>query len=330
LKPAIPWTSIEAPAFLPVPLLRFVVHPEFFRMLKAKLIERLRVAPGKRFRLEDHDPSWNQTPRLKQLGKKMAKQQAQALLADDQKRLSAAQELLWASDTKSVLIVLQAMDAGGKDGTIKHVMSGLNPQGVQVYSFKKPTAEELNHNFLWRYARNVPERGRIGIFNRSYYEDVLIVRVQPGLVPASLSPKSKPSKSFWRDRFEDINNFERHLSRNGTAILKFFLNISKSEQRRRLLARMEDPQKYWKFSSADLEQRAYWDQYAEAYQDALQATSTPWAPWYVIPADFKWGCRALVADIMTNAIDSLGLKFPQLDAEQLRALKKAQKRLKAE
>jgi PPK2 family polyphosphate:nucleotide phosphotransferase len=299
-------------------------------MLKPELIEQLRIAPGKRFRLKDHDPGWRVTPTIKQLGKKIAKEQAHALLADDLGRLANAQELLWANATKSVLIVLQGMDACGKDGTIKHVTSGLNPQGCEVHAFKKPTEEELDHTFLWRYARDVPERGRIGIFNRSYYEDVLVVRVHPELLAHGHSPAPKPTKTLWQDRFEDINNFEQHLARNGTVILKFFLHISKAEQRRRLLARLDDPQKHWKFSAADLVERAYWPDYAQAYEAAVTATSTPWAPWHVIPADAKWGCRALVADIVTHAIESLGMKYPKLGSSERKALDKARKKLKAE
>jgi PPK2 family polyphosphate:nucleotide phosphotransferase len=298
-------------------------------MLKLKLIKHLRVEPGKRFRLKDHDPGWRKTPRLKRLSKTVAKQEAEAILEEDEKRLAAAQELLWADGTHAVLVVLQAMDAGGKDGTIKHVMSGVNPQGVQVFSFKKPTEEETKHNFLWRYARNVPERGRIGIFNRSYYEDVLVPRVHPEILTGAGLADGKPGNSFWQDRYDDINGFEHHLARSGTVILKFFLNISKAEQRRRLLARVDDPAKYWKFSLADLAERDYWSDYARAYQEAIRATSTPWAPWYVIPADAKWGCRALVADILTQKIESLRLAYPQLSTADRRALAKARKKLMA-
>jgi len=299
-------------------------------MLKPELLQQFRVAPGKRFRLKDHDPAWHKTHTLKKLGKKIDKAEAQAILADDLARLATAQELLWASDATSVLIVLQGMDACGKDGTIKHVTSGINPQGCEVHAFKKPTEEELAHNFLWRYARKVPARGQIGIFNRSYYEDVLVERVHPELLARGRAPAPKPTRSLWRDRFEDINNFERHLVRNGTVILKFFLHISKAEQRRRLLARLDDPQKHWKFSAADLAERAYWPDYARAYEAAVTATSTRWAPWHVIPADAKWSCRALVADIVTHAIESLGLKYPRLSPAERKGLEKARKKLKAE
>jgi PPK2 family polyphosphate:nucleotide phosphotransferase len=313
---------------MPNPILKD--HPLKDPMLKPEVMQQLRVAPGKRFRLKDHDPGWRETHKLKKLGKKIAKEQAQAILADDLGKLATAQELLWASDSTAVLIVLQGMDACGKDGTIKHVMSGLNPQGCEVHAFKKPTEEELHHNFLWRYARCVPERGRIGIFNRSYYEDVLVPRVHPEILAHDHRPAPKPKASFWRDRYEDINQFERHLARNGTVILKFFLHISKDEQRRRLLARLEDPRKHWKFSAADLAERACWPDYAQAYEAAVTATSTRWAPWYVIPADAKWGCRALVADVVTRTIESLGLKYPQLDPAERKGLEKARKKLQAE
>jgi PPK2 family polyphosphate:nucleotide phosphotransferase len=219
------------------------------------------------------------------------------------------------------------MDAAGKDGTIKHVMSGVNPQGCQVFSFKKPSVEELDHNFLWRYMRCLPERGRIGIFNRSYYEDVLVVKVHPGLIEQQKLPPGKRGKSFWEDRYEDINAFERHLVRNGTVVLKFFLHVSKGEQKRRFLERLERPEKHWKFSAADLAERAFWDRYMEVYEDALSATSTAWAPWYVVPADRKWVTRAVVADLLTAAIRGLDLKYPEVTEEQRRALAEARKRL---
>jgi PPK2 family polyphosphate:nucleotide phosphotransferase len=294
------------------------------------LIDRLKVTPGKPFRLKDHDPGWRETPTLKRLSKKIAKRQAQTLLADDLQRLSNAQQLLAASGSRAVLVVLQGMDACGKDGLIKHVMSGLNPQGCEVHSFKTPTHEELAHDFLWRHGRVTPERGRIGIFNRSYYEDVLIVRVHPELLTPAQSEGSKPSKAFWHDRFDDINSFERHLTRCGTVILKFFLHISKAEQKQRFLARLDDPQKHWKFSPDDLTERGYWDQYARAYEAAILATSTKWAPWYVIPSDAKWGARALAADIITTTIESLGLDYPQLSSSEQKQLAKARKELKAE
>ena len=239
--------------------------------------------------------------------------------------------MLYADDRYAVLIVLQAMDAAGKDGTIKHVMTGVNPQGCQVFSFKKPSAEELDHNFLWRYMKSLPERGRIGIFNRSYYEDVLVVKVHPELLGRQL-PREKETfgKKFWEERYEDINAFEQHLVRNGTVILKFFLNVSKDEQKKRFLERLDRPEKNWKFSPSDLAERGYWDDYMAAYEDALTATSTDWAPWYVIPADHKWITRAVVADIVTTAIRELDLKYPEVTDEQRKLLAEARKKLDAE
>ncbi|TMA31725.1 MAG: polyphosphate kinase 2 family protein [Deltaproteobacteria bacterium] len=300
-------------------------------MIRRDLIEQLlRVPPGKKIRLRDYDPGWAQTKELKQLGKDAAKARAQEILQENLAALAEAQGLLYANDVYSVLVCFQAMDAAGKDGTIKHVMSGVNPQGVQVFSFKTPSAEELDHNFLWRYMKALPERGRIGIFNRSYYEDVLVVRVHPDLLERQKLPPGKRGASFWNDRYEDINAFERHLVRNGTIVLKFFLNVSRKEQKKRFLERLDNPEKNWKFSAADIAERAHWDDYMEAYEDALRATSTEWAPWYVIPADNKWGARAVVADILTAAIRDLGLTPPKVSPEQRRALAAARKKLLAE
>jgi len=295
-------------------------------MINAEILKRFRAAPGKTVRLKDHDTGWAQTEELKELGKEVIRERAQEILDENLRELAEAQELLYADDRYSVLIVLQAMDAAGKDGTIKHVMSGVNPQGCQVFSFKKPSDEELDHNFLWRYSKCLPERGRIGIFNRSYYEDVLVVKVHPELLEKKLPP-GKRGKKFWRERYEDINAFEKHLTRNGTVILKFFLNVSKDEQRRRFLERLENPEKHWKFSGADLGERAYWDEYMEAFEDAISATSTDDAPWYIVPADHKWITRAVVADVVTSAIQQLDLKFPKPDPEQLEELKQARQRL---
>ena len=304
--------------------------PENDRMLEHEIIQQLRVPPGEKIRLKDYDSSWKQTEELRLLGKDVVKATAQAYLEKTIAELAEAQELLYADNTYSVLIILQAMDAAGKDGTIKHVMSGVNPQGCHVVSFKKPSVEELDHNFLWRYARSLPARGRIGIFNRSYYEDVLVVKVHPEILELGKLPPGKRGKSFWQDRYDDINAFEQHLIRNGTIILKFFLNVSRKEQKRRLLERLENPAKNWKFSAADLAERAYWDQYMEAYEDAINATSTEWAPWHIIPADYKWGTRTLVAGILANAIRRLDLKFPEVSDEQKQALHKAKKELEQE
>ena len=291
------------------------------------LIEKFRVPPGKGFRLKDYDPEWSGDEKV---SKAERKKRAESILSEDVTELAEAQELLYASDTWSVLLIFQAMDAAGKDSTIKHVMSGVNPQGCQVYSFKHPSAEELDHNFLWRCMRALPERGRIGIFNRSYYEDVLIVKVHPELLAAQRIPGASPSKDFWNDRYDDINDFERHLARNGTLILKFFLYVSKDEQRQRFLARIDAKDKHWKFSTTDVAERGYWDDYMQAYEDALGATSTKWAPWYVVPADHKWVSRALVAAIVTDAIDALDLRFPEVTADRLREIAEARKLLEQE
>jgi PPK2 family polyphosphate:nucleotide phosphotransferase len=299
-------------------------------MIRKKIIELFRVSPGKKVRLKDYDTGWAQTEELKELGKDVVKERAKAILEQNLADLAAAQEVLYADDRQAVLVVFQALDAAGKDGTIKHVMSGVNPQGCQVFSFKKPSAEELDHNFLWRFMTRLPERGRIGIFNRSYYEDVLVVKVHPELLDQQKLPPGKRGKSFWEARYEDINSFERHLVRNGTIILKFFLNVSKEEQKRRFLERLERPEKHWKFSAADLVERAFWDQYRQAYEDTLSATSTDWAPWYIIPADHKWVTRALVADILTSTIRALDLQYPEVTEEQRQTLAEARKKLENE
>lgn len=257
-------------------------------MLKQEILDVLRVQPGSKLRLKDRDTGWAVTKELKDLGKDEIKDRAREILDANLGELAAAQDLLYADDRYALLIVLQAMDAAGKDGTIKHVMSGVNPQGCQVFSFKKPSAEELDHNFLWRYMCKLPERGRIGIFNRSYYEDVLVTRVHPEILESQKLPPRKRGKSFWQARYEDINAFEQHLVRNGTVILKFFLNVSKREQKRRFIERLERTEKNWKFSTADLAEREFWDDYQEAYEAAITATSTEGAPWYVVPADHKW------------------------------------------
>ncbi|MCX7098016.1 MAG: polyphosphate kinase 2 family protein [Methylococcales bacterium] len=294
-------------------------------MIKQKYIDLLRVTPGKTIQLKDYDTGWAQTNGLKALGKDKIKEQANEILEKNLADLTQVQQLLYADDRYSLLIVFQAMDAAGKDGTIKHVMSGVNPQGCQVYSFKKPTAEELDHNFLWRFMKNLPERGRIGIFNRSYYEDVLVVKVHPELL--TNLPDGKKDKTFWKNRYEDINAFERHLERNGTVILKFFLNVSKKTQKKRFMERLDRPEKNWKFSAADLAERAHWNDYMEVYEEAINATSTEWAPWYIIPADHKWATRALVADIITSTLRELDLKFPQVSEAQLQLLAQAREEL---
>ncbi|MCF7734525.1 MAG: polyphosphate kinase 2 family protein [Akkermansiaceae bacterium] len=287
-------------------------------MIKPKLIQQFIVEPGSDVNLKKYVTDWTETEEAQELGKDAIKERAAEILAESRKQLDAAQELLYASDTHSVLLIFQAMDAAGKDGTIRHVMSGVNPQGCQVFSFKKPSAEELDHNFLWRYMKALPERGRIGIFNRSYYEDVLVVKVHPEwLGPGQ---PAKPDGKFWQQRYEDINNFEKHLARNGTLVLKFFLHLSKGEQKKRFLERLNNPEKHWKFSGADMAEREHWKDYQKAFEEALGATSTKRAPWYVIPADRKYVARALVADIVVTAIQDLKLEFPKVSEETMTRL----------
>ncbi|MDH3289164.1 MAG: polyphosphate kinase 2 family protein [Betaproteobacteria bacterium] len=296
--------------------------------LKPKKIYKLfQITPGRKVRLKRHNPDWMGTPELRALGKDEIKSRAKAFLEHNVEGLAEAQELLYANDVYSVLLVFQAMDAAGKDGTIKHVMSGVNPQGCQVFSFKQPSAEDLDHNFLWRYSRCLPERGRIGIFNRSYYEEVLVVRVHPAILGRQKLPKGKRGNSFWKERYDDINSFERHLARNGTLILKFFLNVSKGEQKQRFLERLENPEKHWKFSAADIQERGFWDDYMDAYEEMLSATSTDWAPWYVIPADHKFVTRAIVAFIVSDQIKALKLKHPEVTPEQMKSLAAAKQAL---
>ena len=297
-------------------------------MIKKKYIDLFRVDPEKKVRLKDHDTGWAQNEEFKEFGKDKLKERAAEVLEQNRVDLDEVQQLLYADDRYSLLIVFQAMDAAGKDGTIKHVMSGVNPQGCQVFSFKKPTSEDIDHNFLWRYMKSLPERGRIGIFNRSYYEDVLVTKVHPEILQQL--PKGKINKKFWENRYEDINAFERHLERNGTVILKFFLNVSKDRQKERFMERLERPEKNWKFSPSDLGERGYWDEYMSVYEDAINATSTKWAPWYIIPADNKWATRAIVADIITSTLRELDLKFPEVSEAELKRLAEARIQLESE
>jgi PPK2 family polyphosphate:nucleotide phosphotransferase len=299
-------------------------------MIRPAVIERFKVTPGKRLRLADRDPAWVPTKAMKALGRDEVKARAETMLRRSLDELAEAQALLWAADRWSLLVVLQAMDAAGKDGTIKHVMSGVNPQGCQVVGFKQPSAEELDHDFLWRCARRLPERGRIGIFNRSYYEEVLVVRVHPELLDQQKLPPGKRGKKLWKARYASINAFERHLVRSGTVVLKFFLHVSKAEQKKRFLERLDQPDKHWKFSAADVAERAHWDAYMEAYEDALGATSTPWAPWYVIPADRKWITRAAVADVIATTLRGLDLRHPEPSDEQRATFDEARRALLAE
>ncbi|HBS29812.1 MAG TPA: polyphosphate--nucleotide phosphotransferase [Phycisphaerales bacterium] len=295
------------------------------------IVKLLRVKPEKKVDLDDFDPDWGGIDELADAPEEEElRDRARAFMEKNRADLAEAQELLWADDRRSVLVILQAMDAAGKDGTIKHVMSGVNPTGCGVVSFKAPSAEELDHTFLWRAMKALPERGKIVIFNRSYYEDVLVVRVHPELLQKAKLPEGKRGKGFWRERFEDINNLERHLVRNGTVVLKFFLNVSKAEQKKRFLERLSDPEKHWKFSHADLAERAHWDDYREAFEEMLEHTSTEHAPWFVIPADRKWVMRTLVAGVLTRTIRDLGLEYPRLSDEERARLDDARRTLAAE
>ncbi|MDO8433443.1 MAG: polyphosphate kinase 2 family protein [Candidatus Binatus sp.] len=276
------------------------------------LAKRYLVDHGRKFRLKDWDP--------KDTAHFESEKHGEEMLTRGIERLVELQEKLYAQNQWAVLVIFQAMDAAGKDGAIKHVMSGVNPQGCQVYSFKQPSVEELDHDFLWRTAKYVPEQGRIGIFNRSYYEEVLIVRVHSELLRREHLPPSLVSKSIWKERFEDINTFERHLNRNGVAILKFFLNISKAEQKKRFLKRLNDPARYWKFSIGDLSERERWNDYMHAYQEMIENTATPHAPWYVVPADNKWFTRLVVAEAIIGAIEELKPAYPKVDPARLKEL----------
>jgi PPK2 family polyphosphate:nucleotide phosphotransferase len=295
--------------------------------------ESLKVPIGKEVSLKAYDsdqvPKWAEKY-IEKKNKKALKEQAIAVLDENRQKLVNMQELLWASNSYAMLIILQGMDAAGKDSTIRHVMSGVNPQGCQVTSFKTPSEEELDHDFLWRHVKALPQRGQIGIFNRSYYEDVLIVKVRPEVLEKQKIPAQDKGELFWDHRYEDINLFERHLVRNGTIVLKFFLHISKKKQKQRLLKRLDNPEKSWKFSVSDLAERTKWPQYIQAYEEMLTKTSTEWAPWYVIPADKKWVTHASVAEIIVAQIQMLNLKYPVMDAAQKEALNKAKADLKKE
>lgn len=282
-----------------------------------------RVKTGKRLNLKKHKTDFT--------GDYTDKQAAKADLEKNVARLAELQDVLYAQNTHALLIIFQAMDAAGKDGAIKHVMSGLNPQGCQVFSFKQPSSEELDHDFLWRCAKSTPERGRIGIFNRSYYEEVLVVRVHPEILEMQPLPADvKSDKNIWRKRFAQIGSFENYLAENGVHVLKFFLNVSKEEQKQRFLARIEEPEKNWKFSAADAKERGFWDDYMKAYEEALAATSTAAAPWYVIPADKKWFTRVAVSEIIAQKLESMDLRYPTVSEEHRQSLLKAKELLESE
>jgi PPK2 family polyphosphate:nucleotide phosphotransferase len=291
------------------------------RMKPGKLASRYRITHGRRFSLAKFDPADTGSLRGDD------KQAAEEILASGKEAMAAFQEMLYAQDRWSVLLVFQAMDAAGKDSAIKQVMSGVNPQGCQVYSFKAPSSEELDHDWLWRCWRALPERGRIGIFNRSYYEEVLVVKVHPAILAAQRLPTELVTDRLWDQRYEDIRAFERYLARNGTLILKFFLHVSKGEQRRRFLQRIDNPAKNWKFSEDDVRERSRWKDYMAAYEEAVRETAAPHAPWYVVPADNKWYTRLVVADAIVDALRSLELAFPRLDQGKLRDLAAARRML---
>jgi PPK2 family polyphosphate:nucleotide phosphotransferase len=284
--------------------------------------QRFLVHPGRKFRLKDFDPA--DTGGLK--SKETASRKLQRNIAE----IARLQDMLYAQDIYAVLMIFQAMDAAGKDSAIKYVMSGINPQGCQVFSFKAPSAEELDHDYLWRSMKALPERGRIGIFNRSYYEEVLIVRVHQEILESEKLPPGKRGKEFWKERYREINDFERYLVRNGIIVLKFFLNVSKEEQKRRFLKRIDTPEKNWKFSSSDVEERRHWDTYMEAYEQMFRSTSTPWAPWYILPADHKWYTRAAVSDVLAAKLRSLKLAYPRVSKAHRLDLETAKKMLLAE
>ena len=277
--------------------------------------DRFRVRPDKKFRLEDHDPGFT--------GRFESKEDGKRHLEKGLEKLRDLQEKLYAQDQWAILLIFQAMDAAGKDSVIEHVMSGVNPQGCQVYSFKQPSSEELDHDFLWRTTRCLPERGRIGVFNRSYYEEVLVVRVHPQILAKQKLPATLVTDRIWKERYEDIGAFERYLSRSGTVIRKFFLNVSKDEQRQRFLARLDQPEKNWKFAAADVQERQHWDEYMKAYEKMIEATSSDEAPWLVIPADHKWFTRLAVADVIVETLEGLDLHFPEVSEAQRQELQRA-------
>ena len=290
-------------------------------MKTGKLANKFRIDDGKKFRMKDVDPAdtWHWK----------SKEHADEALAEGIARTADLQDKLYAQDNWALLLIFQAMDAAGKDGAVKHVMSGVNPQGCQVYSFKAPSDVELQHDFLWRTTRDLPERGHIGIFNRSYYEELLIVRVHPEILKGEKAPPSLVGKDIWEQRFEDIRGFERHMARNGTVIRKFFLHLSKKEQKKRFLARLDQPEKNWKFSANDIRERKYWDDYQDAYEDMIRNTATKCAPWYVVPADNKWFTRLVISSVVVDTLESLDLAYPKVDEAKLKELRAAKKLLEA-
>jgi len=303
---------------------KYVDNKEMKNLIKkARALAKPFCITDDRFRLKDVDPG--DTLQFASEDKPREKE----ALAMGVTLMAELQDRLYAQERWAILLIFQAMDAAGKDGAIKHVMSGLNPQGCQVFSFKSPTTEELNHDYLWRCLKCLPERGRIGIFNRSYYEETLVVRVHPEILANQRLPPKLVTKDIWKERFQDIRGFERYLARNGVAILKFFLHISKEEQKKRFLERIEEPEKNWKFSESDVKEREHWDDYMEAYEDMIRNTATKAAPWYVVPADNKWFARIVVAAAVIDALDSLDLKYPKADDRKLKELAAAKRALQA-
>lgn len=288
-----------------------------------KYVKPFRITKGKNFRLKDFDPADT-------CGLKMDKGEAAKLLQRGNEWLAEEQEMLYAQDRWSVLLIFQAMDAAGKDGTIKHVMSGVNPQGCQVFSFKQPSSEDLDHDFMWRYAKSLPERGRIGIFNRSYYEEVLVVRVHPEILERQKLPPKLVSKHIWDERLADIAHFEDYITRQGTLVLKFFLNVSRKEQKNRFMERLDKPKKNWKFSASDVHERRFWSDYMYAFEEAIRATASKHAPWYIVPADNKWFTRLFVAAAIVSAIEELSLSFPKIDDKMKKELAAARAELAGE
>ena len=288
-----------------------------------KYIDPFRITKGKGFQLKDFDPGDT-------CGLKMDKGEANELLQRGTTWLAEEQDMLYAQDRWSLLLVFQAMDAAGKDSTIKHVMSGINPQGCQVYSFKQPSSEELDHDFMWRYVKNLPERGRIGIFNRSYYEEVLVVRVHPEILKQQKLPEQLVSKNIWDERLADIAHFEDYATRQGTKVLKFFLNVSLKEQKKRFMQRLDEPEKNWKFSASDVRERGFWSDYMQAFEEAIRATAAKHAPWFVVPADNKWFTRLVVAAAVVEAMENLDLAYPKVDAAKEKELAGARAALSRE
>jgi PPK2 family polyphosphate:nucleotide phosphotransferase len=300
-----------------------VVHAHEAKMKLAKIVKQCRIDKPRHFKLADHDPA-------ERFGLSTDIEDVKTILTDGTVRLEELQQRLYANGQWAMLLVFQGMDAAGKDSVVKHVMSGINPQGCEVHSFKAPSAEELAHDFLWRTGKDVPERGRIGIFNRSHYEEVLVVRVHPDMLERQKLPPGAIGKDIWQQRFEDIRAFEHHLTRNGTLVLKFHLRLSKEEQRKRFLARLDEPFKRWKFSPNDVAERAHWDEYMAAYQDMIRETSTGYAPWYVVPADHKHVTWLVVSAAIIEALEKLKLEYPKVTGQALKDLKKAERALKTE